>query len=80
MKKVIVVFEKHWRGYSPTEKAGFAELEAKALVDKGIAQYHKGGKPKQEKQPAPEPVPPADTTSQAAAADGAAGADDDKKP
>lgn len=37
MSKVIVTFEKNWRGYAAGETAGFDSATAEGLVDAGYA-------------------------------------------
>jgi hypothetical protein len=39
---VIVTFAKPWRGYSPTEVAGFSQETVDALVKGGVASLHDG--------------------------------------
>jgi hypothetical protein len=39
---VIVTFAKPWRGYSPTEVAGFSQETVDALVRGGVASLHDG--------------------------------------
>jgi hypothetical protein len=39
---VIVTFAKSWRGYSPTEVAGFSQETADALIKGGVAALHDG--------------------------------------
>lgn len=43
-ERVVVKFAQSWRGYSKGECAGFDEVQAKALVDGGVAELAKGGK------------------------------------
>jgi hypothetical protein len=42
---VIVTFAKPWRGYSPTEVAGFSQETVDALIKGGVAVLHDGKAP-----------------------------------
>lgn len=50
MSKVIVTFEKNWRGYAAGETAGFDTAVAESLIESGYAvetslEAEQGGKP-----------------------------------
>lgn len=84
MTKVIVTFEKNWRGYAAGETAGFDSAVAESLIESGYAVEAAKSTAKKGKPATAAPAAGKPATSSDAGADGAGSpgdqADVDGKP